>query len=183
MSFEACFLNHLFCPRIGDVLIVCSSKSELQRGIEAAGCHNLAELPAKLRARKHSIEKSYGTADFTAFWKWLFEMGVAIQALKVNAPSASVRTVPLDAGIQLMDACLLAWWLYPKLRKFSLEVHNQAFTKDLWIQIGRFINLTTVGVIVADLSNYDDDDAGGGNAWPCFVDEFVEWVQAGAGAQ
>jgi len=37
MSFEACFLNHLFCPRIGDVLIVCSSKSELQRGIEAAG--------------------------------------------------------------------------------------------------------------------------------------------------
>ena len=61
--------------------------------------------------------------------------------MQVNAPSSSVRTVPLDAGLQLMDACLGGWWLYPKLRKFAAEVHNQAFTKDLWIQIARFVNL------------------------------------------
>jgi hypothetical protein len=47
-------------------------------------CHNLSDLPAKLRARRLTIEKSYGTAEFTAFWKWLFEMGMAIQALKVT---------------------------------------------------------------------------------------------------
>lgn len=187
-------------------------------------------MPAKLRARRLTIEKSYGTPEWTAFWKWLFEMGMAIHALKVgrspcslslgstrwpeeydpsqacicvpfyfyfvslvprvplalfawaipwhlwekrlkysipsafpvgsictlspptlcfisllqvNAPSSSVRTVPLDAAIQLMDACLSVWWLYPKLKAFSLEVHKQAFTKDLWVQIGRFMNLVS----------------------------------------
>lgn len=34
-------------------------------------------------------------------------------------------------------------------------------------------------MVLPDLSNYDDDDAGGGNAWPCFIDEMVEWVQSG----
>lgn len=37
MSFEACYLNHLLCPSIDNVLIVCNSKAELQRGIEAIG--------------------------------------------------------------------------------------------------------------------------------------------------
>jgi hypothetical protein len=110
-------------------------------------------------------------------------MGKAIQALSVNAPSSSVRTVPLEEGLQLMDACLSGWSLFRKLRKFSTEVHAQAFTKDLWIQIGRFVNLTAVGVVVPDLSNFDDDAAGGGNAWPCFIDELVEWVQGGAGEE
>mmetsp|Transcript_24280 Transcript_24280/g.66929 ORF Transcript_24280/g.66929 Transcript_24280/m.66929 type:complete len:106 (-) Transcript_24280:424-741(-) len=57
------------------------------------------------------------------------------------------------------------------------------FTRSPVLTFANLAPQTTVGVIVADLSNYDDDDAGGGNAWPCFVDEFVEWVQAGAGAQ
>ena len=38
---------------------------------------------------------------------------------------------------------------------------------------------TTTGQIEPDLSNYDDDDgAGGGSAWPCMIDDFVEWALA-----
>ena len=37
---------------------------------------------------------------------------------------------------------------------------------------------TTTGQIEPDLSNYDDDGSGGGSAWPCMIDNFVEWVVA-----
>ena len=37
---------------------------------------------------------------------------------------------------------------------------------------------TTTGQIEPDLSNYDDDGSGGGSAWPCMIDDFVEWVVA-----
>ena len=33
------------------------------------------------------------------------------------------------------------------------------------------------GIIQADLSNYDDE-AAGGSAWPCAIDDFVEAVLA-----
>lgn len=76
-----------------------------------------------------------------------------------------------------MEAALSSWPLLPELQEFCQTKHNQAFTKDLWLQIGRFVNLTSLGTIVDDLSNYDDDDAGGGNAWPCMIDDFVDWCQ------
>jgi len=50
-------------------------------------CRTLSDLPGKLRARRLHIEKAYGTVEFTTFWKWLFEMGMGIQALKVKQPS------------------------------------------------------------------------------------------------
>ena len=37
---------------------------------------------------------------------------------------------------------------------------------------------TTTGQIEPDLSNYEDDGSGGGSAWPCMIDDFVEWVVA-----
>ena len=37
---------------------------------------------------------------------------------------------------------------------------------------------TTTGQIEPDLSNYEDDGSGGGSAWPCMIDDFVEWVLA-----
>ena len=39
--------------------------------------------------------------------------------------------------------------------------------------------MTQTGQIAPDLSNYDDD-AAGGSAWPCAIDDFVEFVQAAA---
>ena len=37
---------------------------------------------------------------------------------------------------------------------------------------------TTTGQIEPDLSNYEDDGSGGGSAWPCMIDDFVEWALA-----
>jgi len=37
MSFEACYLNSMLSPVVDDVLVVCASKAQLQRGIESIG--------------------------------------------------------------------------------------------------------------------------------------------------
>ena len=70
---------------------------------------------------------------------------------------------------------------------FALKVHPDRHTpprslsltsQDLWTQIGRFARLTKIGTIQPDLANYDDE-AAGGSAWPCAIDDFVEFVQQG----
>ena len=73
-----------------------------------------------------------------------------------------------------MEAVLCGWPLMAQLKAFCVDEYNQPFSKDLWTQIGRFVNMTTSGQIRADLSNYDAD----ADAWPCAIDEFVEYVQA-----
>ena len=40
--------------------------------------------------------------------------------------------------------------------------------------------MTATGTISADLANYDDDVTGGGSAWPCAIDDFVDFVREGA---
>ena len=61
--------------------------------------------------------------------------------------------------------------LPPKKDKWR-EAKVPPFSKDLWDQLGRFAMLTTCRVIAADLSNYEEC---GGGAWPCMIDDFVEW--------
>ena len=71
-----------------------------------------------------------------------------------------------------MEAVLAKWPLMDKLKAFCADKHAQPFSKDLWDQLGRFAMLTTCRVIAADLSNYEEC---GGGAWPCMIDDFVEW--------
>ena len=80
-----------------------------------------------------------------------------------------------------MEAVLSTWPLMAKLKAYCNDKYAQPFSKDLWTRIGRFVNMTTSGQIRADLSNYDDD-AAGGSAWPCAIDDFVEFVQEAAAA-
>jgi len=140
------------------------------------GCRNLGELPEKLRRKSATLEASYGES-FQAFFRWLFEMGKAIAILNSNANASSVRTVPLDVGLQLMEAVLGGWRLKEPMKAFCQSHHAQPFSKDLWSQIGRFVHMTKTGKILHDLSNYDDE-SGGGSAWPCAIDDFVEYVRA-----
>jgi len=65
-----------------------------------------------------------------------------------------------------------------KFKEFCSAKDLAPFSKDLWTQIGRFAHLTTTGQIEPDLSNYEDDGSGGGSAWPCMIDDFVEWALA-----
>lgn len=72
--------------------------------------------------------------------------------------------------------------LIGELKAFCTTKFAQPFTRDLWTQIARFVHMTQVGRIDADLANYDDDISGGGSAWPSAIDEFVEHVQASRAA-
>jgi hypothetical protein len=55
----------------------------------------MADVPAKLRAKRGSMEADFGPS-FAPFFRWLFEMGKAIAALNNNVQSGAVRTVPLS---------------------------------------------------------------------------------------
>jgi hypothetical protein len=113
--------------------------------------------------------------SFQPFFRWMFEMGKSISALNTGAHVGVVRSVPIDTGLQLMEAVLSGWILMAKFKEFCSEKDLAPFSKDLWTQIGRFAHLTSIGQIEPDLSNYEDD---GGSAWPCMIDDFVEWYLA-----
>ena len=184
MTCEALYLIFVFSPSrdaVTDVFTVCESKAAMQSALDGLGCRTMSELPAKLRAKCAHMQTDFGP-PFPAFFRWLFEMGKAVAAVNNDVAAHAVRTVPLNEGLQLLEAVLPKWRLTPTLKAFCVDKYAQPFSKDLWTQIGRFAHMTQTGQIVADLSNYDDDASGGGSAWPCAIDDFVEFVQAGAGA-
>lgn len=141
MTFEAAFFMFSICPNIEDPMVVCSSKSDLQRAVDSLGCRALSEVPAKLRVKRESSHMDYGSR-FRPFFAWMFELGKAIAAMNSNACSTVVRTVPLSEGLPLMECALGPWPLLPKLKAFCLErFAPQPFSKDLWMQIGRFAEM------------------------------------------
>ena len=79
-------------------------------------------------------------------------MGKAIAALNNNVSADRVRTVPLEEGLQLMEAALSQWPLMGAFKTFCSGTYNQPFSKDLWTQIGRFVHMTRTGQIAHDLS-------------------------------
>jgi len=181
MTFEAVYLGYKLAPSqqtVDDVMTVCASKQALQNAMDSLGCRSLAELPAKLNAKRMQMQSDFGPS-FTPFFRWLFEMGKAIAAMNNEVDAGSVRIVPLAEGLALMEAVLEAWPLMGQLKTFCVDKYAQPFSKDLWTQIGRFAHMTRTGQIRDDLSNYDDESAGG-SAWPCAIDDFVEFVQADA---
>jgi len=185
MSFESIYLTYLLSgspQTVDDVMVVCSAKPLMQRALDSLGCRQLGDLPTRLRARSAAMQGSYDSG-FQNFFRWLFEMGKAIAALNNSVAAGAVRTVPLNEGVLLMEAVLGTWSLMPQMKEFCTDKFAQPFSKDLWTQISRFAHMTATGQIAEDLSNYDDDDTGGGSAWPCAIDEFVEYVQEKTGAQ
>jgi len=180
LSFEAFYFTYMLCPTVDDISVVCCSKTALLRSLEALGCQNVTDLPTRLRSKRESLQQHYNTTEFGPFWRWLFDVGRAISALNIDAPPGAVRSVPLAEGLLFTEALLSTWPLLPKLKTFCETMHKQPFTKDLWLQLGRFVHLTSIGVISLDLRGYDDNEAGGGTAWPCMIDDFVEWCQSNA---
>lgn len=178
MSFEACYLMYLLVPDVEDVMTVCRSQSALQKTVEGLGCRLVSDCPQKLRSKKAAMVASFDMHSFQPFFRWMFDMGKSISAMNTGAHVGVVRSVPVQTGLQLMEAVLSGWALMAKFKEFCSTKDLAPFSKDLWTQIGRFAHLTTTGQIEPDLSNYDDDGSGGGSAWPCMIDDFVEWVVA-----
>ena len=186
MSFEAVYLMYTLVPTIDedDVMTVCHSARTLRDGMQKLGAREITELPRALRAVRADMEEEYGTYDFQPFFKWIFDLGKGLTTLSLEVSASAVRSVPVAEGVVLMGAALGAWELLPAFKEFCETSKTvQPFSKDVWVQLGRFVHLTKNGFIVADLSNYDDDDTGGCSAWPCMIDDFVEFVQAKAQAQ
>jgi len=183
MSFEYIYLSFCLSGRretVDDVMIVCGSQHLLQHAIDGLGCRTIGDVPTKLRQKCAALRVDYGSG-FTTMFRWLFEMGKALTALQRDVDVTQLRTVPVNEGVQLMESVLSSWRLMEQLKDFFTNRYAQPFSKDLWMQIGRFVSMTQTGRIAADLSNYDDDDTGGGSAWPTAIDEFVEYVQAQKG--
>jgi len=173
------YLMYNLSPDIDNVMIVCASKGAFQRGIECLGCKTVADVAAKLRLKRTALQATFGPV-FRPFFAWLFEMGRQITALNTGADASVVRSVPLEAALQLIGSVLGPWPLMAQFTEFCEKSFGQPFNKDLWMQLGRFVEMTTSGQIHRDLSNYDDDLTGGGSAWPCMIDDFVEFVQKAA---
>ena len=66
-------------------------------------CKTVADVAAKLRLKRTALQATFGPA-FRPFFAWLFEMGRQITALNTGADVSVVRSVPLDAGLQLIGA-------------------------------------------------------------------------------
>jgi len=158
------------------VVRVAALSSHAATNMNACRCKTLADLPVKLRLTRLALQSDY-SERFHPFFVWLFDMGKNIAAMNSGACVSVVRSVPLLVGLQLMEAVLGSWPLFPKLKDFCEQQFMQPFSKDMWTQIGRFVEMTTSGQIHKDLGNYDDDLTGGGSAWPCMIDDFVEYVQ------
>ena len=48
-----------------------------------------------------------------------------------------------QVGLQLMEAVLGTWALFPKLKQFCEQQFGQPFSKDMWTQIGRFVEMVS----------------------------------------
>ena len=178
LSFEACYLMHLLTPKIDDVMVVCPSEEGFRAVVERRlRCARPADVAAKLRAKRAEfISDAYGNGveghEFTLYYKWLYDVGRAIAAANNGVSAEQVRSVPAAEAVMFLRAGLAGWPYMEKLAAFCDEAKVPPFSKDLWDQLGRFAMLTTCRVIAADLSNYEEC---GGGAWPCMIDDFVEW--------
>ena len=82
--------------------------------------------------------------SFQPFFKWIFDLSKGISALNSGANASAVRSVPIGIGMQMMDAALGSWAFMPKFKAFCAregEAKASSFTKDVWVQIGRFVHL------------------------------------------
>lgn len=180
-TMESCLLMFQLMPEVDDISVVCTSRVAFQRAIENLACQRLEEVSGALTRLHESLRRScYDPERFTPFFRWLFEYSKAIAAMSSLTPGC-VRTVPLEeVGLPLLEVALGDWSLFPQIKRFCIERYKKPFTRDLWLQIGRLAHLTCLGKISQDLSNYDDADTGGGDAWPCMIDDFVEWHRGDA---
>lgn len=124
-------------------LLACqaNASAESQSGrMLCCSCRSVQELSAKLRIKRVALQSDFGVC-FRPFFAWLFEMGRKITAMNSGACPTVVRSVPCKEGLQLMGAVLGSWPLLPKFIQFCETVFLTPFSKDLWMQIGRFVEM------------------------------------------
>jgi hypothetical protein len=146
-------------------------------------CYLLHFHPMLLSVKIQSVRDRYPPIPATCVtrsdcssWKLCWDRGRYSPSSKISVSSSSCSLSARTCGRRSVDS----WRWYASRRAHPIDCWYLRLCVLLSLNSGphfRLLHQTTSGQIHKDLGNYDDDLTGGGSAWPCMIDDFVEYVQ------
>jgi DCN1-like protein 1/2 len=132
---------------------------EFVNGMIRIGCESVEDVKKKLPALRDDLSDA-GT--FKEFYLFCFDFSREQETHKILA---------LDVATQLWELVMEGRYaMLDKWFTFLQEEHNKPIQRDVW-QL--FLDFTIQ--VKLDTSNYDDCESGG--AWPCLIDDYVDWLK------
>jgi len=135
------------------------NRHEFVTGMIRMQCESLEDVKSKLPAAREELSDP---ALFKEFYMYCFDF---------SKEQETAKSLALDVATQVWD--LLLEGRYPMLDKWYLflnEEHGKPVQRDVW---HLFLDFTIQ--VKLDTSNYDDCESGG--AWPCLIDDYVDWLK------
>jgi len=136
---------------------------EFVTGMIRMGCETMPDVKTKLDDLRNELSDA---ATFKEFYMYCFDF---------SKEQETHKSLDLDTAQQVWElvmegryAMLDKWFLFLEDQKATEGLKN--IPRDVWQSFLAF----SIQVKL-DTSNYDDCEAGG--AWPCLIDDFVEWLK------
>lgn len=138
------------------------TKEEFVSGFVEMGVDSMAKLKEKLPSLRNSLK------DFRTFKEvYVFAFGWS--------RDKGQKSVSLEVAMamwRLLFSPSAEWPLIDLFLEYVGSNYKNAVSKDTWTQLLNFMK-----TINADLGNYDEE-----GAWPCLIDDFVEWARERRGS-
>ena len=146
--------EHMGCETGGEI-----TWSEFERGMKALHCVNIGDVKERLVGLRATLALP---EVFDSTYKFAFKLNL----------QPSKKILDKDTAIALWQLMLDGKFLLLDKWVEFLESRDdvQWISKDVFFQIQTFSRLST-----ADISSWEDD-----GAWPCVIDDFVEYMQKAA---
>mmetsp|Transcript_9939 Transcript_9939/g.11524 ORF Transcript_9939/g.11524 Transcript_9939/m.11524 type:complete len:249 (+) Transcript_9939:357-1103(+) len=132
------------------------TKEEFGAGLANLGADSVEKLINQIQPMRDSLQNEDKFREVYGFaYGWSCDKGQ--------------KSLALDTAIGMWKLLFegRSWPLMDDWCTFIAERHRKAVSKDTWVQLLDFTK-----AIKPDLSNYDPE-----GAWPCLIDEFVEYIQ------